>query len=57
MSTLKVECSNCREDMGTKEGNGTTGISHSICEPCIIKLYSDEFTAEELQEIINAKEG
>lgn len=56
MSTLKVVCSNCHEEMRIKEGNGIAGISHSVCKPCIIKLWSHEFTAEEMQEILNTEE-
>jgi hypothetical protein len=50
---IEIICSNCGKYMGSKDGGGIEGISHSICEDCIIKLYGDEFTKEEIAEIMN----
>lgn len=37
MSTIKIQCAYCGCEIGEKEGNGSEGISHSICEPCYRK--------------------
>jgi hypothetical protein len=49
---IKIVCSNCGKGMGEKDGQGQTGISHSICNDCIRTLYGDEFTEEEMQRIM-----
>lgn len=39
---IKVICSNCKVDMGEKEGGQSEGlISHSICPKCLKELYPD----------------
>jgi transposase-like protein len=38
---IKIECSYCKKDMGTKDGNGTTGVSHSICQECAEKILAE----------------
>lgn len=39
---IKIVCSNCKRDMGEKEGGETEGlISHSICPECARLLYPD----------------
>ena len=34
---LTVICAWCGKDMGTKPGQGQTGITHGICDECIEK--------------------
>jgi hypothetical protein len=41
--------------MGTKECSEER-ISHSLCIPCTIELYSDVFTKEELKQICRKEE-
>ena len=36
ITTIKVVCSYCNKEMGEKDGEGVTGVSHSICEKCQI---------------------
>lgn len=36
---LKIACMYCGKHMGEKEGNGTTGTSHSICRECWEKHF------------------
>lgn len=52
---LEVVCSNCQKHMGTKPGGGVDGISHSICEECVRNLYGDEFTEDEIKEIMKGE--
>jgi len=35
---LKVICAWCNKDMGTKDGQGVSGISHGICPECCSKM-------------------
>ena len=35
---MKVICAWCGKDLGSKEGNGIEGTSHSICDRCADKL-------------------
>ena len=49
---IEVVCSSCKTKLGEKDGNGMSGISHSICEKCIREKYKDEFSEEEMQEIL-----
>ena len=35
---MKIVCAWCGKDMGEKNGKGMEGISHSICEKCLVKL-------------------
>ena len=37
-TTLTVICAWCGKDLGTKDGKGTTGITHGICKECAEKL-------------------
>ena len=37
VTELKVVCAWCKKDMGSKDGEGTTGTSHSICPDCSAK--------------------
>ena len=41
-TVIQIVCSYCQKDMGTKDGNGVTGVSHSICDECAAKIL-DEF--------------
>lgn len=47
MAKLKVVCAWCGEPMGEKEGNGVKGISHSICDDCLLHNFPDVY--EKLQ--------
>ncbi len=38
---LHVVCAWCKKSMGTKDGQGVEGISHTICEDCKKKFYQD----------------
>lgn len=48
---MQIICSNCKKDMGEKDGKGVEGVSHSLCKECVIELYGNEFTEEEIKEI------
>ena len=37
-TVLTVTCAWCGCDMGTKEGEGVSGVSHGICESCYEKM-------------------
>jgi hypothetical protein len=37
---LKVECAWCGAPLGTKDGKGTTGVSHGICRKCADKEWA-----------------
>lgn len=39
---LTIICAWCGKDMGTKDGQGTTGTSHGICAECSKKFTNDE---------------
>ncbi len=34
MTTLIIRCAWCLRDLGTKDGQGQTGTTHSICAEC-----------------------
>ena len=34
MTTLYRVCSWCGKDMGTKDGQGVSGVSHGMCKSC-----------------------
>ena len=57
MSKTMVMCSSCKKIMGTKSSDiSNFSISHGICPPCLSIIYSNDFSKEELQKIIdNAK--
>ncbi len=38
-TTLKIECVFCGRYMGTKDGQGRSGITSSICPDCLRKHY------------------
>jgi hypothetical protein len=38
---IQIVCMYCKKDMGTKDGEGITGISHSICEECHEKVMKE----------------
>ena len=39
-TVIQIVCAWCKKPMGTKEGYGVTGISHSICPECARKEIS-----------------
>ena len=39
---LTVVCAWCLEPMGTKDGGGTVGISHGICEGCATDMLCED---------------
>lgn len=40
-SVLKIVCAWCGKDMGSKDGEGVTGISHAICPDCKKKYFGN----------------
>ena len=34
---MKIVCAWCDTDMGEKDGEGVSGITHSICPACLAK--------------------
>ena len=38
---IKIECMYCHKDMGSKDGRGVTGTSHSICPECYEKVMAE----------------
>jgi hypothetical protein len=38
MTTITMVCAWCGKPLGTKDGNGQTGVSHGICSECKAKL-------------------
>ena len=43
-SELTVTCAWCGRVMGKKEGNGQSGITHSICPECSVKTFAESET-------------
>ncbi len=39
-TVMKVVCAWCGADMGTKNGKGQTGTTHSICPECVDKEWA-----------------
>lgn len=39
---LKVVCMYCKADMGEKDGQGVSGVSHGICRGCWEERYPDQ---------------
>ena len=39
---MKIICSWCGKDMGEKDSEGVKGVSHSICQECLVKLLGKE---------------
>jgi hypothetical protein len=42
---LQIVCADCLTYMGDKDGEGNTGVSHSLCPACAKKIW-DTFEAE-----------
>jgi len=42
MTILYIKCAWCGKDMGTKDGKGDTGVTHSVCEDCLKKVLEEE---------------
>ena len=40
VQTIIVKCAWCGKDIGAKDGEGVSGISHGICEECLEKELS-----------------
>lgn len=40
---LQVICSWCKKPLGEKPGEGLSGVSHSICEPCAEIHFPDVY--------------
>jgi len=38
---MKIVCSYCNKNMGTKDGKGVEGVSHSICDECFKKTMME----------------
>ena len=41
MTIIKIICSYCKKNMGQKDGEGQTGISHGICDECLEKVREE----------------
>ena len=52
---LIVQCSECNLIMGNKPGkpdpNGKN-ISHGVCSDCLPILYADDFSEEEIEQLV-----
>ena len=42
---MKIICAYCLKTIGIKDGKGIEGITHGVCEECLIKL-EDEIKEE-----------
>lgn len=54
------KCSNCGKFQGLKETDLESNhkrVSHGVCADCVTELYKDDFSPEELQEIIDGING
>lgn len=38
---ITIVCMYCGKDMGTKDGKGVSGVSHSICRECWAEHYPE----------------
>lgn len=41
-TTLEIRCAWCDKFMGTKPGQGQTGVTHSICDECKGKYFPEQ---------------
>lgn len=41
MSIIKIVCSWCKKNLGEKDGEGETGISHGMCPECLKKMKDE----------------
>ena len=55
MSIIKIICGTCKRDLGEKDGEGQTGISHGMCAECF-KLALAEIQSFQIRTISNEKE-
>lgn len=50
-TVLKIVCMYCGREMGEKNGEGVSGVSHSICRGCWRVRYPDwEYSDEKHKE-------
>lgn len=40
-TVMVIQCCGCGEILGAKDGLGKTGVTSTLCEPCIERLYPD----------------
>ena len=38
---MKIVCAWCGKDMGEKDGKGVEGVSHGLCNECLVKLMAE----------------
>ena len=38
---IYVQCCVCKRMLGTKDGHGQHGVSHTYCDTCMAKVMSD----------------
>jgi hypothetical protein len=53
---MKRICSNCQKDMGTKpttDPKSHLELTHGICSKCVVILYADDFSPEDLKGLCN----
>ncbi len=41
-TVIEARCAWCNISMGTKDGGGTVGVSHGICEGCANDMLCEE---------------
>jgi hypothetical protein len=46
-------CSNCNKVLATKESKENC-ISHTVCKKCVVDIYKDEFSEEDLKELVTS---
>ena len=55
---LTVICAWCGKDMGEKDGQGVSGVSHGMCPDCYSKAMADLRIAENIKDYwINQADG
>jgi len=42
MTIIYIVCAWCNKAMGSKDGEGVSGVSHSICQECLAKVLKEE---------------
>ena len=38
---VRMVCAWCKKDMGEKDGKGTVGVSHGLCQVCFDRVVSE----------------
>ena len=48
-TVLLVKCAWCGKDMGEKDGQGVSGVSHGMCPECCRKVTADTEIADSMR--------